>query len=75
MSIFVEVIAKEDAGEGSMVITNMNLLEGKEHSCQRPMYNLQTNGESSPCNKRRIFKKLTFVRDGEDLTFPQQVTN
>ena len=57
MDMVVDVVAKEDVEEGDMVINHMNLQADMEHSWPRPLYILQTNGDSSPCNKILIFKK------------------
>ena len=58
-----------------MFRTHMNFPEGMEHLFQKLVYTLQINGDSYPRNKIIILKKHKFVRDGEDLTFHQQVTN
>ena len=57
VAMVMDVVAKEEVGGGSMVITHINLPPGTEHLWQRPVYTLQTNGAFSPCNKRIIFEK------------------
>ena len=42
----VAVMAKEDMVEGAMFIPHINSPEDEEHSWQRPVYTLQTNGGS-----------------------------
>ena len=53
----VEVVAKDEGVEGDFFITHMKLPAGTEHLWQNLVYTLHTNGLSSPCNKRIIFKK------------------
>ena len=65
----VYVVAKEDVVEGDMVITHKNSPAGTGHLWHKLMYTLQTNGDSSPCNKRIILRKRKYVRDGDDLMF------
>ena len=55
--VSVEVVSEEDVLEGDIFITHMNLPAGTEHLWQNLVYTLHTNGLSSPCNKRIIFKK------------------
>ena len=56
-AVVMDVMAEEDVGEGDMVITHMDFPSGTENSWHRNVYTLQTNGDSSPCNKIIIFKK------------------
>ena len=57
MAVVVDVVSKEDLGERARVMTHMNSPASTEHSWQRPVYTLQINGDSSPCDNRIIFKK------------------
>ena len=57
MAMVVAMVAKEDVEEGAMITTHMNFPAGAKYLWDRYVYTLHTNGDSSPCNKRLIFKK------------------
>ena len=57
VAIVMDAVAKEEVVEGAMVITHMNSPAGGENVWQKLVYTLHTNGNSSPHNKRIIFKK------------------
>ena len=57
VSVVMAVATKEDVVEGAMIKNRTNLPGGAEHSRQKLVYTLQTNGDSSPCNTTIIFNK------------------
>ena len=57
VSMVMDVVAEEDVVEGYTVKTHMNLPAGTENLHQKLVYNLKINGDSSTCNRRRIFNK------------------
>ena len=58
VAVVVAVVAKEGLGEGAIIITHMNSPAGKEHSWQKTMYTIQTNGDSSPSKKHHNIKEM-----------------
>ena len=44
MDVVMDVVAKEDMVEGSMVLTHMSFLEGTKRLWHKLLYNLHING-------------------------------
>ena len=57
VAVVMSVVDEENVVEEAMVKTHMNLPAGMENSRQKLVCTLQTNADSSPCNKRIISKK------------------